>query len=124
MGQLSAYTFAVIMSSIGLVAAKSCHTGGVYCGTSLQHRGDYSTKIITNLRAANEPTDAQHISNSLWDCVEHGDISYREFCSLGCHGGDDKDDYCNGSPEQAADEAGDAAEDAGEAAARAVPFMA
>ncbi|KAI3320962.1 hypothetical protein HD806DRAFT_537619 [Xylariaceae sp. AK1471] len=111
MVQLSNFVLATIMSSIGLVAAKSCHSGGIYCGTSLLHRGDYNTKIITNLRAVNEPTDDQHIKQSLWDCTSHGDIGYREFCTFGCHGGDDKDDYCIGSPEQGADIAGDVAEE-------------
>ncbi|KAK6085167.1 hypothetical protein SCUP234_02108 [Seiridium cupressi] len=94
--QIAAFTLAVLASA-GLVAAKSCNTG------------DYHTKIITNLRASNEPTDDQHIQQGLWTCIEHGDISFKEYCSLGCVGGDSNDDYCNGSAEQVAADAEDAA---------------
>ncbi|KAI1376638.1 hypothetical protein F4677DRAFT_419115 [Hypoxylon crocopeplum] len=88
----------------GMVAAKSCTTGGIYCGTYLLQRGDYITKIITNLRANNMPTDDNTIKQSLWSCLEHGDISFKEMCSLGCIGGDKKDDYCTGSPDGAGGE--------------------
>ncbi|KAI0552660.1 hypothetical protein F4679DRAFT_581171 [Xylaria curta] len=98
----------------GIVVAKSCKSGGIYCGFALLDRGDYVNKIITNLQANNEPTDDQHINQSLWACLEHGDISFKSYCTLGCNGGDSNDDYCNGSPEQVAQDAEDAAELAAE----------
>ncbi|KAI1124297.1 hypothetical protein F5Y10DRAFT_249676 [Nemania abortiva] len=108
-------TFALtVLASAGIVAAKSCHSGGIYCGFALLDRGDYINKIITNLEANNEPTDDLHVQQSLWTCLDHGDISFKEYCTLGCNGGDDNDDYCNGSPEQVAQDAADAAELAAE----------
>ncbi|KAM0811611.1 putative Killer toxin Kp4 domain-containing protein [Seiridium cardinale] len=101
MVQIAAFTLAVLASA-GLVAADSCNAG------------DYVTKIITNLRASNEPTDDPHIQQGLWTCIEHGDISFKEYCTLGCVGGDKKDDYCKGSSEQVAADAEDAEELAAE----------
>ncbi|KAJ2996589.1 hypothetical protein NUW58_g921 [Xylaria curta] len=81
-------TIAVAFSSAGLVSAKSCNNGGIYCG-------DYINKIITNLRANGLGTDDYTIKNSLWACIEHGDIQFKEFCDVGCVGGDKNDDYCS-----------------------------
>ncbi|XXH01604.1 hypothetical protein Hte_007964 [Hypoxylon texense] len=78
----------------GLASAKSCTNGGIYCGTYLLDRGDYITKIITNLEANNMPTDDTTIHQSLWACIEHGDIKFLEMCYAGCIGGDKNDDYC------------------------------
>lgn len=39
-------------------------------------------------------TDDTAINESLWSCLEHGDIAYLEMCNAGCIGGDKKDDYC------------------------------
>ncbi|KAI0400847.1 hypothetical protein F4802DRAFT_601608 [Xylaria palmicola] len=87
----------VALSSTGLVAAKSCHNGGIYCGTYLLKRGDYINKIITNLRANEVGTEDYNIQNSLWSCIDHGDIAFKELCSVGCVGGDKNDDYCSGT---------------------------
>ncbi|KAL7622189.1 hypothetical protein AAE478_007692 [Parahypoxylon ruwenzoriense] len=97
-----AVVLATAFSSFEMAAAKSCKSGGIYCGFALLKRGDYITKIITNLRANNLPTDDFYIKQSLWSCLEHGDISLIEMCSLGCNGGDSKDDFCNGSPSDVA----------------------
>ncbi|KAK9775987.1 putative Killer toxin Kp4 domain-containing protein [Seiridium cardinale] len=115
MVQIAAFTLAVLASA-GLVAADSCNAGGIYCGSAMLMipLGDYVTKIITNLRASNEPTDDPHIQQGLWTCIEHGDISFKEYCTLGCVGGDKKDDYCKGSSEQVAADAEDAEELAAE----------
>ncbi|KAI1196235.1 hypothetical protein F5X97DRAFT_220272 [Nemania serpens] len=86
---------AVAASSAGLVSAKSCHNGGIYCGTYLLDRGDYINKIITNLRANSLGTEDYNIKNSLWTCIDHGDIQFKELCSVGCIGGDKSDDYCS-----------------------------
>lgn len=40
------------------------------------------------------PTDDTSIKQSLWSCIEHGDIKYLEMCHAGCIGGDKNDDYC------------------------------
>ncbi|KAI0172913.1 hypothetical protein GGR52DRAFT_572723 [Hypoxylon sp. FL1284] len=100
----------------GLAEAKSCHNGGIYCGTYLLQRGDYITKMVTNLRAAKMPTDDHTIKQSLWSCIEHGDIKYLEMCHAGCIGGDKNDDYCG--EDAAAEAAGEAAEDAAAGAKR------
>ncbi|KAI1163346.1 hypothetical protein F5B18DRAFT_319512 [Nemania serpens] len=94
MVQLTTFALAVLASA-GIVAAKSCNSGGIYCGFALLGRGDYINKITTDLQANNQPTDNQHINQSLWTCLDHGDISFRQFCSSGCNGGDKSDDYCN-----------------------------
>ncbi|KAI1755983.1 hypothetical protein F4782DRAFT_527335 [Xylaria castorea] len=85
---------AVALSATGLVAAKKCHTGGIYCGKYLLQTGDYITKITTNLRASNITPADYNIQNSLWACIEHGDIGFLELCSVGCVGGNSKEDYC------------------------------
>ncbi|KAF7919370.1 uncharacterized protein EAE97_011702 [Botrytis byssoidea] len=97
MVQLS--TIAIILASAlsSIVAAKSCNTGGIYCGTYLLKRGDYITKINTNLLANNLPTSDLYVKQSLWACIEHGDIKLLEFCAAGCVGGDKNDDYCTGT---------------------------
>ncbi|KAI1372959.1 hypothetical protein F4677DRAFT_462687 [Hypoxylon crocopeplum] len=96
MVQFSQIAIALTMaiSGFGLVSAKSCHKGGIYCGQDLLNRGDYISKIKINLEAHDFDTDKTTINNSLWDCTEHGDISLREVCHNKCQGGDSKDDYC------------------------------
>lgn len=59
--------------------------------------GDYITKINTNLLANNLPTSDLYVKQSLWACIEHGDIKLLEFCAAGCVGGDKNDDYCTGT---------------------------
>ncbi|KAI3325417.1 hypothetical protein HD806DRAFT_533086 [Xylariaceae sp. AK1471] len=86
---------AVALSSTGLVAADSCNNGGIYCGRDLLNKGDYINKIITNLRANDVGTDDFSVQQSLWACIDHGDIQFKELCSVGCVGGDSKDDYCS-----------------------------
>lgn len=127
MVQLS--TIAIVLASAlsSIVAAKSCKSGGIYCGTYLLKRGqwefpvssidtksspvqeiklftltlfktgDYITKINTNLLANNLPTSDLYVKQSLWACIEHGDIKLLEFCAAGCVGGDKNDDYCTGT---------------------------
>ncbi|TVY73187.1 hypothetical protein LSUE1_G007843 [Lachnellula suecica] len=89
-------TLIIIFTSVlsTLVAAKSCTSGGIYCGKDLLKRGDYITKVNTNLKANNMPTDSIHQLASLWSCLEHGDISLIQYCVAGCIRGDKKDDYC------------------------------
>ncbi|KAM0124255.1 hypothetical protein ACHAP3_010461 [Botrytis cinerea] len=97
MVQLS--TIAIVLASAlsSIVAAKSCKSGGIYCGTYLLKRGDYITKINANLLANNLPTSDLYVKQSLWACIEHGDIKLLEFCAAGCVGGDKNDDYCTGT---------------------------
>ncbi|ESZ90955.1 hypothetical protein SBOR_8673 [Sclerotinia borealis F-4128] len=101
MVQLSMIAIVLTSALSSLVAAKSCKRGGIYCGTDLLRRGDYITKINTNLRARNLPTSDIYVKQSLWACVEHGDIQLIQFCASGCIGGDSKDDYCTGSSKPA-----------------------
>ncbi|TGO53049.1 hypothetical protein BOTNAR_0306g00120 [Botryotinia narcissicola] len=97
MVQLSTITIILASALSSIVAAKSCNTGGIYCGTYLLKRGDYITKINTNLLAKNLPTSDLYVKQSLWACIEHGDIKLLEFCAAGCVGGDKNDDYCTGT---------------------------
>ncbi|TGO40103.1 hypothetical protein BHYA_0042g00360 [Botrytis hyacinthi] len=97
MVQLSTITIILTSALSSIVAAKSCNTGGIYCGTYLLKRGDYITKINTNLLANNLPTSDLYVKQSLWACIEHGDIKLLEFCAAGCVGGDKNDDYCTGT---------------------------
>ncbi|TGO08922.1 hypothetical protein BTUL_0186g00260 [Botrytis tulipae] len=97
MVQLSTITIILASALSSIVAAKSCNTGGIYCGTYLLKRGDYITKINTNLLANNLPTSDLYVKQSLWACIEHGDIKLLEFCAAGCVGGDKNDDYCTGT---------------------------
>ncbi|KAI9640592.1 hypothetical protein NHQ30_010891 [Ciborinia camelliae] len=97
MVRISMIALAVVSAFSGLVAAKSCKNGGIYCGTYLLKRGDYITKIQTNLLANSLPTSDIYVKQSLWGCIEHGDIKFLQFCAAGCVGGDKKDDYCTGT---------------------------
>ncbi|OTA59762.1 hypothetical protein K449DRAFT_436021 [Hypoxylon sp. EC38] len=85
-------TFTAVFS--GFVSAKSCKSGGVYCGYSLIARGDYRDDIITQLHGADKSTDETVINQSLFLCGSHGTISFSQFCNNGCVGGDSRDDYC------------------------------
>ncbi|KAH7025130.1 uncharacterized protein B0I36DRAFT_250870 [Microdochium trichocladiopsis] len=88
---------AIITTTIlaATVAADSCNRGGVYCGSSLLRKGNYRDHIVETLQAAGQPTSEDHIQNSKFDCIDGGDIVYREFCSRGCGGTDSTDpDYC------------------------------
>ncbi|KAI0448746.1 hypothetical protein F5B21DRAFT_496539 [Xylaria acuta] len=56
--------------------------------------GDYTNMIITHLRALNVTPEDYNIKNSLWACVDHGEIVFSDLCTVGCVGGDSKEDYC------------------------------
>ncbi|KAF3059739.1 hypothetical protein GL218_04613 [Daldinia childiae] len=107
MVQLAQVAIIFTTALAGFTTAKSCKTGGIYCGTYLLERGDYINKIITNLRANNMPTDDNTIKQSLWSCLEHGDIQFKEMCTRGCVGGDKNDDYCTGSPDAGGEKRGE-----------------
>ncbi|KAI1821590.1 hypothetical protein F4861DRAFT_518362 [Xylaria intraflava] len=94
MVQVANFLAALAVAGAGLVSAKSCNNGGIYCGEYLLQRGDYINKIVTNLEANHVKTTDYNINNSLWACTSHGDISFKSLCSVGCHGGDKNDDYC------------------------------
>ncbi|RYP59132.1 hypothetical protein DL769_008667 [Monosporascus sp. CRB-8-3] len=77
------------------VVAKSCNRGGVYYGSSLLRRGNYRDHIVETLQAVGQPTDEAHIQNSKFDCLDDGDIAFRQFHSKGCGGTDSENpDYC------------------------------
>ncbi|KAI1469316.1 uncharacterized protein F4812DRAFT_470337 [Daldinia caldariorum] len=97
MVQLAQVAIIFTTALAGFTTAKSCEEKDMVltvCDTR-----DYINKIITNLRANNMPTDDNTIQQSLWSCLEHGDIQFKEMCTRGCVGGDKKDDYCTGSPD-------------------------
>ncbi|EHK15284.1 uncharacterized protein TRIVIDRAFT_38080 [Trichoderma virens Gv29-8] len=86
-----------ILSNACFVSAKSCRSGGIYCGYALQQKGkcQYRDDIIVELKASHQPTDGRHIDHSLFSCLQHGKIDFQKFCNNGCVGGDKKDDYCS-----------------------------
>ncbi|TVY25252.1 hypothetical protein LHYA1_G006993 [Lachnellula hyalina] len=107
MVQLSTMTIVLTSVLSTLVAAKSCKRGGIYCGKSLLDRGDYITKLDTNLKANDKPDTQQYRLESLWTCLEHGDISFIQYCATGCLGNGNNDDSC--TDDAAADAAAEAA---------------
>ncbi|KZV78016.1 hypothetical protein EXIGLDRAFT_561353, partial [Exidia glandulosa HHB12029] len=77
------------------VLADSCNRGGVYCGVSLLNKGNYHDHIVQVLQANGQPTDDKHIDDSIFDCLDGGEIRYRGFCANGCGGTDSEDpDFC------------------------------
>ncbi|KAI1253579.1 hypothetical protein MGN70_005789 [Eutypa lata] len=79
----------------GFVAADSCNSGGVYCGYSLIAKGDYRDDIVTELSASGYSTDETSIQQSLFNCLDNGQIDVTSYCANGCVGGDSSDDYCS-----------------------------
>ncbi|KAI0844048.1 hypothetical protein F5Y00DRAFT_266970 [Daldinia vernicosa] len=106
MVQLAQVAIIFATALAGFTTADDCNRGGIYCGTYLQQKGDYRTKIIESLRANKMPTDDNTVDQSLFICLEGGDISFKEMCSRGCIGGDTNDDYCTGSPESGGEKRG------------------
>ncbi|KAI0195561.1 hypothetical protein EV127DRAFT_404303 [Xylaria flabelliformis] len=84
-------------ADLNIAKAKKCRMGGIYCGTYLLKIGDYTTKMIVRLRAHNVSTQDYNIKNSLWACIEHDELEYIELCSVGCVGGNKREDYCDAS---------------------------
>lgn len=95
------------------IAAKSCKSGGSYCGTSLVNRGkcfasvfisshicecvssshwltqmagNYMDHIIEVLQGADSATTETYIDNTLFSCGSGGDITIVSYCENGCSG--------------------------------------
>ncbi|EJD36522.1 hypothetical protein AURDEDRAFT_32161, partial [Auricularia subglabra TFB-10046 SS5] len=82
-------------SLTSVVVADSCNRGGVYCGQSLLNKGNYHDHIVAVLQSVNSPTDETHVVNSLFNCLDGGEITYQGFCGKGCGGVNSLDpDYC------------------------------
>ncbi|KAH7403712.1 hypothetical protein BKA64DRAFT_744264 [Cadophora sp. MPI-SDFR-AT-0126] len=104
MVRVSIIVLAITSALSGLTAAKSCKSGGIYCGLSLLrkrthsdqalHTGDYTNKIKINLRASNMDESNHNIQQSLWACGEHGDINLIRLCGAGCLDNTKQDDTC------------------------------
>ncbi|KAF2660302.1 hypothetical protein K491DRAFT_589482 [Lophiostoma macrostomum CBS 122681] len=78
-----------------LVLADSCNRGGVYCGSSLLRKGNYRNHIIQVLQQVGQPTDDAHVQDSIFDCLDGGNIRFRGYCANGCGGTDSTNpDYC------------------------------
>ncbi|KAL2066886.1 hypothetical protein VTL71DRAFT_1310 [Oculimacula yallundae] len=94
MVRVSLLAAALVSALSGLAAAKSCKKGGLYCGSALLKKGDYITKMNTNLEANNlDPTEMNR-ERTLWVCIEHGDIKLLETCMMTCLSGTPEDDSC------------------------------
>lgn len=88
-------TITVVAALAITIAAKSCHSGGMYCGQSLLNRGNYENHIIQVLEAEGQQTTETYIDNSLFSCGSGGDITYVQYCDNGCNGvGSDDADAC------------------------------
>ncbi|KAH7328091.1 hypothetical protein B0I35DRAFT_416535 [Stachybotrys elegans] len=92
---MKCFTLIATLLAASLAAADSCNRGGSYCGISLLRKGNYRDHVVETLQAVGQPTDEAHIQNSRFDCLEGGDIAWRQFCAAGCGGADSEDpDYC------------------------------
>ncbi|KAI8624404.1 hypothetical protein F5Y19DRAFT_454592 [Xylariaceae sp. FL1651] len=107
MVQSSIIAIALTAAFSGFAAAKSCKTGGIYCGTSLLNRGNYITNINTGLAAQSLPQTEFNQHNSLWDCTHNGQVQFSTLCLMGCLPNGSNDDTCQ--VDTAKRDAGDAA---------------
>ncbi|TVY81594.1 hypothetical protein LSUE1_G008166 [Lachnellula suecica] len=94
MVQTSIIAIALTSALSSLVAANSCKTGGIYCGTSLLKKGNYITNINTGLAAQSLPETTFNQDNSLWACTHNGQISFTILCPAGCLPNGSNDDTC------------------------------
>ncbi|KZV78111.1 hypothetical protein EXIGLDRAFT_784291 [Exidia glandulosa HHB12029] len=87
---------ALVLASVAIVLADACMRGGVYCGVSLLRLGNnHHDHIVQVLEVNGQPTDVQHIDDSLFNRLSGGDTRYREFCANGCERTDSDDpDFC------------------------------
>ena len=51
-------------------------------------------KLVQNTRANDVGDFNYNINQSLWLCLEHGDILLEDLCPIGFQGGDSNGDYC------------------------------
>jgi hypothetical protein len=98
--------------ALAAVGVSACLEGLKYCGSGIVKGmelithdiialerytkcikdGDYE-KVVRALEDADQPTDVQHVEDSLFYCGQQ--IEFREFCPKGCqYGGSGVDDYC------------------------------
>jgi hypothetical protein len=78
--------------ALAAVGVSACLEGLKYCGSGIVKDGDYE-KVVRALEDADQPTDVQHVEDSLFYCGQQ--IEFREFCPKGCqYGGSGVDDYC------------------------------
>ncbi|KAJ3499013.1 hypothetical protein NLG97_g666 [Lecanicillium saksenae] len=91
-------TLAAVAALVTAATANNCTPGFMYCGSSLLKKGAYDNQIRQALRESGQPTDGNHIVNSVFNCQggPNGDIRYLYICDGHCiDGGDGKDDYCS-----------------------------
>ncbi|KAI4601089.1 hypothetical protein KJ359_012276 [Pestalotiopsis sp. 9143b] len=92
-----AAAIAVLLSATSGVVAHKCAQGQVYCGSSLINvwAPDYRPMIIDILAAKGTLTlNESSITQSLWNCLKDGKISYLDYCRFGCGGLTEDPDYC------------------------------
>ncbi|KAK6196784.1 DNA-directed RNA polymerase [Pestalotiopsis sp. IQ-011] len=93
---------AVLLSATSGVVAHKCAQGQVYCGSSLINvwahsapAADYRPMIIDILAAKNTLIlNESVITQTLWNCLKDGKISYLDYCRFGCGGLTEDPDYC------------------------------
>ncbi|GAM89506.1 hypothetical protein ANO11243_075450 [Dothideomycetidae sp. 11243] len=82
--------------SVNAMPQSNCVQGLTYCGSVLLTRGNYYQDILNSLNGAGQPTDSNHISNSLFYCASADGVPFQQFCGTGCvNGGDGNSDHCN-----------------------------
>ncbi|KAH6995007.1 hypothetical protein EDB80DRAFT_155551 [Ilyonectria destructans] len=91
-----ALSIAILAVIVPLAMADNCRTGVIYCGSTLQRRGNYYQQIHDALEESGQVADEAHVNDSLFYCSggSNGDIVYQTYCD-GCQdGGDGNNDYC------------------------------
>ncbi|KAI0890741.1 uncharacterized protein GGS22DRAFT_184087 [Annulohypoxylon maeteangense] len=89
-------TIALSAALSGIATARNCGVGYYYCGSNLLSKGDYYADIIGALEDAEEPTDEDHVENSLFLCKGPDDVPFVEYCEDGCDNeGAGSSDTCN-----------------------------
>ncbi|ROW06753.1 hypothetical protein VMCG_04189 [Cytospora schulzeri] len=79
----------------GFAVADNCQHNVYYCGKSIMRKGDYYTTIVDSLSKAGQPTDEQHVTDSLFLCMDDDNVPFKDYCANGCTvGPSDGNDYC------------------------------
>ncbi|GAP92942.1 putative conserved hypothetical protein [Rosellinia necatrix] len=90
------FAFALLGALSPVAQAANCGKGYRYCGYNLLEKGNYYTQIIEELEANDQPTDSNHVKQSLFNCLggNNGDIQFLKYCTSCHNAGSGSDDYC------------------------------
>ncbi|KAI1132449.1 hypothetical protein F5Y10DRAFT_261158 [Nemania abortiva] len=81
------YFIAIALSATlsKVVTAANCGHGYYYCGFNLLDKGDYYEDIIRALQEAGQPTDEDHVTNSVFYCKGDDNVPFVQYCDGSCH---------------------------------------